>query len=116
MALYPDHLTPHSIEKRERLVGPYGPEEVAVTILHECGHICPRCNGSGEGMTDGSHCTECPRSGGWIGRGEIETTEFVEFEKGVLVTPAVPCDACDLDLLPIIVETIKEHPDKVQKA
>jgi RecJ-like exonuclease len=27
------------------------------------GHICPDCNGSGEGRYDGSHCRKCGGSG-----------------------------------------------------
>lgn len=28
-------------------------------------YICTRCNGSGEGMWDGSNCTKCGGTGGY---------------------------------------------------
>ena len=28
-------------------------------------YICPACNGSGEGMWDGSTCYKCKGTGGW---------------------------------------------------
>jgi len=28
-------------------------------------YICPACNGSGEGMYDGSTCYKCKGTGGW---------------------------------------------------
>ena len=28
-------------------------------------YICPTCNGSGEGMWDGSTCLKCKGTGGW---------------------------------------------------
>jgi len=32
-------------------------------IADDPGSICPRCNGSGEGMADGAYCRECGGSG-----------------------------------------------------
>ena len=63
-----------------------------MTIIHQCGHGCWKCYGSGEGMTENLHCRVC-KGTGFLGRGEVE----VEFDENEMDSPQF-CWDCGMDL------------------
>ena len=65
-------------------------------ILHSCGHICPRCSGSGEGFHDWSTCQNCKGSGWTGGPGEIEI--HVSSTDWALKDNPIYCETCGADL------------------
>ena len=44
-------------------------------LIEEEYEICPKCNGSGEGVYDGSRCSKCK------GLGELESEQTISEEK-----------------------------------
>lgn len=82
--------------------------EIPITISHECGSLCSWCSGSGEGLHDGSTCWHC-KGQGYIGRGEVEITEYVEVDDGQIITEHCWCDECGEDLISTVLEAFNER-------
>lgn len=71
--------------------------EVDIVVCHECGNICSDCNGSGEGMADGSTCRWC-KGRGCTGLGEIFEPFTVEIDSDNKLTGGLECERCGENL------------------
>jgi hypothetical protein len=86
-----------------------------ITIGHDCEDLCTNCNGSGEGMHDGTRCSTCGGSGNSVYNGyvekefEVKWTEADFSDLEILDGPSYRCcEDCDFDYEEEILNTLKE--------
>jgi hypothetical protein len=90
-------------------------------IGHDCSATCGYCNGSGEGMYDGSSCRECKGRGVAFDRGYIEEEVEVEWTKPdfsdveIIEGPGFSdCEACGIPYIELVIGELEYQANQVK--
>lgn len=90
---------------------------------HDCEAMCGRCNGSGEGMADGSSCSSCKGSGSAFNHGWVEEEFEVQWSKpdfsDLEITDgpgSEECEACGMDYKEALIEELRCEAEKTKNS